>query len=128
MAGYRSVEIEGTLTPAAGVLPRGERKVVAYTDRIAHLVQRGHIKVVKWLDEAVEAVEVEETPGGTGELVPAGPPAKNASREDWAEWIAAQPDLGIVTEGKGRDTLIDEYEAWVEGQQGATDGDESDEG
>ena len=46
---------------------------------------------------------------------PADPPAepkRNASRDDWAEYLAAC--TSIVTAGKGRDELLAEYDALAE--------------
>ncbi|WP_016891497.1 hypothetical protein [Mycobacteroides abscessus] len=42
----REVTIEGTETPAAGVLARGKRVTVAYTARIARLISFGYVRIV----------------------------------------------------------------------------------
>ncbi|SIB69179.1 hypothetical protein [Mycobacteroides abscessus] len=42
----REVTIEGTETPAAGVLARGKRATVAYTSRIARLISFGYVRIV----------------------------------------------------------------------------------
>ncbi len=42
----REVTIEGTETPAAGVLARGKRATVAYTARIARLISFGYVRIV----------------------------------------------------------------------------------
>lgn len=42
----REVTIEGTETPAAGVLPRGRRATVPYTTRIARLISFGYVRIV----------------------------------------------------------------------------------
>ena len=53
-----------------------------------------------------------ETPAVVDPAVPdpqtVSPPARNASREDWAEFLAL---AGFVTEGRGRDELIDMWDA-----------------
>ena len=43
----KSVVIEGSVTPAAGVLERGERRSVAWTSHIADLVAKGYVVIVK---------------------------------------------------------------------------------
>ena len=47
---YRSVIIEGSTTPASGVLARGERKTVQLTPRVQRLINRGFVVVVELLD------------------------------------------------------------------------------
>lgn len=41
------VVIEGSLTPAVGVLARGERRTVALTDHVQDLIDRGYVVVVE---------------------------------------------------------------------------------
>lgn len=57
----REVTIEGTETPAAGVLARGKRATVAYTARIARLISFGYVRIVSGPTtvEDDEAVPVE---------------------------------------------------------------------
>lgn len=113
MTDYRSATVEGTLFPAAGVLGRGERKTVAYTERIARLVAKGRLKVVEFHDPEPEQLKFPETPTDhelpNDVFVPAEPPKRNASREDWAEFLAIHH--GVITEGKSRDELLDEWDA-----------------
>jgi hypothetical protein len=95
------ITIEGSISPAAG-LARGERREVQDSDEVRRYVAQGFAVVV---DE--ETGEPEESP--LPEAAPA--PARNASRYDWAEWLAEETD--IVTEGKNRDTLQAEYDEWL---------------
>lgn len=96
-----SVTIEGSLSPAA-FLARGERRTVQRTDRIDKLIRRGFVVVVD------EEGEVEAPPAPE----PVKAPAKSASRDDWAEFLAEHTD--IVTEGLNRDALQAEYDTWLE--------------
>lgn len=43
----RSVVIEGSVTPAAGILARGERRAVAWTNHIADLIAKGYVILVE---------------------------------------------------------------------------------
>lgn len=120
---FKAVTIEGTLTPAAGVLERGERKTVQYTDRIDRLVTGGFIRIIEFLDDGVEQVaEATDAPVEVEEVNPLGghpldevipdPPARNASRDDWAEYLAKYTD--IETEGKDRGDLITAWDHYDE--------------
>lgn len=106
------VTIEGSVTPTDW-LPRGVRRTVEVTDDIRKLVAiGGAIVVAGSLDEPDTAAygdsEADEAADSAdddaGQELPEYPvPAGNASREDWAEFIASR-GLG-VTEGKSRDEL-----------------------
>ena len=119
------VTIEGSLTPTDW-LARGVRRTVAVTDHIRKLIQIGGAVVVAGsLDEpdapaygeqpdaepdnAAEAAEDAAESERPEYPVPAG----NASRDDWAEFIASR-GLG-VTEGKTRDEL---REIWQQQDSG----------
>ena len=97
-----TITIEGSLTPAAG-LARGERREVQDTEAVRDYVARGFAVVV---DEKTGEAEPPELPE------PAKAPAKSASRDDWAEWLAENTD--VVTEGRTRDQLVGDYEVWLE--------------
>lgn len=67
------VTIEGSITPSAE-LSRGEQRTVVYSDRVARLVKRGYVVIVKgpWDDDApadteltpiLEAAQAPEPPG-----------------------------------------------------------------
>ncbi|AYD82020.1 hypothetical protein I5G60_gp25 [Mycobacterium phage Saguaro] len=94
------ITIEGSLTPAAG-LARGERREVQDSAEVREYVRRGFAVVV---DEESGQPEPAPLPE------PVSPPARNASRDDWAEWLAEHTD--VVTEGKDRGELIESYDAW----------------
>jgi hypothetical protein len=109
MADYASVIIEGTLTPAAGVLERGERKTVAFTPRIQRLVEGGFVKVVEHLDGPLEDELVgDQDPGDEGLTDTPQPPAKNASRDDWSTFLESQ---NIEAGERTRDELV---QAWAD--------------
>lgn len=95
-----TITIEGSLTPSSD-LPRGERRTVQDTDEVRKFVARGFANVV---DE-----DGTPEPAPLPEPVPA--PKRNASRDDWAEWLADNTD--IVTEGKDRDALLAEYDDYL---------------
>ena len=93
------VTIEGSLSPSA-YLARGERREVQRDEHVENLIRLGFVNVVS------EDGEVEPAP--LPEPVPA--PKRNASRDDWAEWLAEHTD--VVTEGKDRDELLAAYDEW----------------
>lgn len=73
-----SVTIEGTLTPAVGVLRRGERKTVQYTERIGRLVANGYVKIVG-SDPAPTPVDAE-----------LAEPAESATKTAWKAFLDAK--------------------------------------
>ncbi|AXN53295.1 hypothetical protein PBI_THONKO_23 [Mycobacterium phage Thonko] len=93
--------IEGSLSPSA-YLARGERKRVQDDEHVQRLIKGGFVNVV---DEGSGAVEPAPLPE------PVSPPARNASRDDWAEFLAEHTD--IVTEGKDRGDLIAAYDEYL---------------
>lgn len=118
------VTVEGSVTPSDW-LGRGVRRTVAVTDQLRKLVRIGAVVVVAGsLDDpaatAYAGTEEPDAPSSAGEpdetadsdagsppvddRVPEEPPARNAGREDWAEWVAVKVP-GAVTEGLGRDEL-----------------------
>lgn len=123
------VTVEGTLTPAVGGPGRGERVEVEVTDRVRGWVRAGAALVVagslrpehRGARRAVAAAEVvavedageSDDPGTAAPLVP---PARNASRNEWAEYLRAKGvrfpddrvafDAGDRTAWAGRDDLI----------------------
>lgn len=126
------VTIEGSVTPSVH-LARGVRRTVAVTDHVRKLVKIGAVIVVagsldgpdpaETVPEAVwepgddpvlpELPEEAYAPGATplepaepdlDDRVPAEPPGRNASRDDWAEWVAVNVP-NAVTEGLSRDEL-----------------------
>lgn len=86
------VTIEGTPTPAVGVLAKGERKTVPLTSRIQNLAERGFIRIVDTRDSTPPAprpapvpdpIELDEVDDEVEIEVPAG----NASRDAWLEFL-----------------------------------------
>ena len=117
MSNYRRVIIEGTLFPAAGVLPRGERDTVAYTEHIERLVRGGHVKIIEFLDDAVDVVEEHtvDVTDAEGPVVDVEEPPRNGSTAAWAAFLANQ---GFdVPEGVGRDDLIAIWDARENGPE-----------
>jgi hypothetical protein len=123
------VTIEGTLTPAAGVLKRGEQATVTYTARIERLVKRGFVKIVTV--HMPLPVREPDTPLPVGDYAPADEedevedeqeplpypdddgatdePGRNASKEAWREFLTAQ---GVhYPESASRDDLV---AGWVQ--------------
>lgn len=106
-----TITIEGSLTPASN-LPRGERRVVADTTEVRRYVAKGYANIVD------EHGNLEPAPLPE----PAKAPARNASRDDWAEFLARNPH-GFVTDGKNREQLIAEWDDYLAGAEGGdTDG------
>ncbi|URC18129.1 hypothetical protein SEA_ZENTENO07_28 [Mycobacterium phage Zenteno07] len=93
------IVIEGSLSPSA-YLARGERREVQDDARVQNLIRGGYVNVI--------SSEGEVEPAPLPEPVPA--PKRNASRDDWAEWLAEHTD--VVTEGKDRDQLLADYDEW----------------
>lgn len=116
MTEQRSVTIEGTITPAAGVLAYRERKTVAYTERIGRLATLGFIRIVEFHNEAPQAEPVEEVNDQGGAQLTVERqievPRRNASRAEWAAWLdeneiayppeSGRDDLVIIWEESGR--------------------------
>lgn len=103
-----TITIEGSLTPSAD-LPRGERRKVQDSDDVREFVRKGFAVIVD--------SDGEPEPAPAPEPVKA--PAKSASREDWAEFLAKHTD--IVTEGKDRGDLLAEYDVWLATHDGIND-------
>lgn len=106
--------IEGSITPT-DILARGVRRTVEVTDSIRKLVAiGGAIVVAGSLDEPGAVAYGDAAEDAENHELPEYPvPGGNASREDWAEFIASR-GLG-VTEGKSRDEL---REMWRDGGDG----------
>ncbi|UTN91769.1 hypothetical protein SEA_SAMPSON_29 [Gordonia Phage Sampson] len=85
-----------------GELRAGDVVTVDRTPYVDRLIKNQRVVVV---DDAEPTTTV--APGGD-DLVPAGIPKRNASRDDWAEWLAV--NTSIVTEGKSRDELLAEFD------------------
>lgn len=100
-----TVTIEGSITPSAE-LARGERRTVQLTESVQRLIDGGFVVVVESDAPAPVTPAVVDPAGADPQTV--SPPARNASREDWAEFLAL---AGFVTEGRGRDELIDMWDA-----------------
>ena len=101
------VTIEGSLSPST-YLARGQRRTVQRTPDVEKLIAGGFVVVV---DEgeppALTLFDVEPEDASEPGIADA-PPARNASRGDWAEYLEANTE--IVTEGKTRDELIREWD------------------
>jgi len=95
-----NITIKGSLSPAAG-LARDEVRTVKDTPEVRAYVEAGFADIVD--EETGEATPVIPDPPK--------PPKGNASRDDWAEWLAEH--TSIVTEGKDRDALQAEYADWA---------------
>jgi len=108
-----TITIEGSISPSV-YLARGERATVRSDDKRAkNLVLGGFANIV-----SADTAEVE--PPVLPEPLPT--PARNASRDDWAEWLAVHTD--IVTEGKGRDELVAEYDDYLKTHDAPTEDDD----
>lgn len=112
------VTIEGTHM-ASVKLPRGQRQTVVDTPQIRERVRRGQVKIVATYpaDETTEAVQPDPNPSLT-------PPAKNASRDDWAAFVGdlvPRVDFDPADPDVGRNDLIALYEQWRD-QHAATEG------
>ncbi|QDH93182.1 hypothetical protein SEA_ZIPP_28 [Gordonia phage Zipp] len=86
-----------------GELRAGDVVTVDRTGYVDRLIKNKRVVVVGDDTEPTTTV----APGGD-DLVPAGIPKRNASRDDWAEWLAV--NTSIVTEGKTHTQLLAEYD------------------
>lgn len=110
-----SVTIKGSIMPC-GFLARGEVTTVQLTPFVQRLIDQGFVDVVAdavpLSEGAVERVAPEPAdPPTPPEVEPPKAPHKNASRDDWAEFLAPHPG-GFITDGKGRDELVSMWEAY----------------
>ncbi|AKF14285.1 hypothetical protein SEA_VINCENZO_23 [Mycobacterium phage Vincenzo] len=102
------VTIEGSITPST-FLARGARVTVQRTERVERLIKAGFVVEVPDARTDTEREADDQAQAARDEL---GVPARNASRDDWAEFLASHPTGGFVTEGKNRDQLIAEWDAY----------------
>ena len=76
-----TVTIRGSISPAAGVLERGEVKTVDYTARVQGWIDRGYVDLIS---ESLD-VDVDLTPEVVAELKADKPPTEpnaSASKEE----------------------------------------------
>lgn len=105
------VTIEGSITPST-FLRRGHRMTVERTDYIEKLIRGGYVVVVRNLPADTEVVEIPaaQMPASRGESeVRTDPPARNAKRSDWADFLESQ-DIEFG-EFDTRDELIARWDA-----------------
>lgn len=88
------VIIEGSLTPAAGYLKRGEQAEVTYTDTVQELADGGFIKIVANKD-APSPIPV--TPGNTTEATPVTPTVPQGTDQGLVEASPVAPAGNPVT-------------------------------
>lgn len=104
-----TITIEGSILPSAW-LARGERQVVRADDPHAKFLVLNGYAVVVSADTVPDDPDPE--PVNPDETVALDAPARNASRDDWAEFLAQHP-AGFVTEGKDRAALIAEWDEHI---------------
>ena len=107
------VTIEGSRLSPSSFLAAGERITVQRTERVDRLIARGFVVEVPDERTVTEREADEQAEQSRADLTPYtldNPPKRNASRDDWAKFLAQHPD-GYVTEGKDRDALIAEWDA-----------------
>jgi hypothetical protein len=115
------VTIEGSRLSPSTFLAAGERATVQRTERVERLIARGFVVEVPEQRTATEVEADEQADQSRADLTPytlENPPKRNASREDWAEFLAAHSALGITIEGKDRDQLIAAWDDYQRDQQG----------
>ena len=102
------ITLEGSILPSA-YLARGERQVVRSDDALAKQLVLGGYAIVVDTNTVPDPEPTPAPEGNPSDDVELDPPARNASREDWAEFLAQHP-AGFVTEGKNRGQLIAEWD------------------
>lgn len=80
-----------------GGMRAGEVATVERTPYIDRLLARGRVVLARGRVALLPDADADDRP------------KRNASRDDWAEWLAA--NTSIVTEGKSRDELLAELDA-----------------
>lgn len=120
----KSLLIEGTTQPAAGVLARGEQKWVADSPRIQGLVSGGFIRILEEVEHGDEPEELVPTndEGGTPlqDRPEVEPPKKNATTEEWYTFVEQNIPGVTIPEGATRDQLIGAWEAYVQQVDGGS--------
>ncbi|MBV9919267.1 MAG: hypothetical protein JOY78_00210 [Pseudonocardia sp.] len=112
-----TVVIEGTHTPAAGVLGRGERKTVRYTDRIARLVENGFIRIVG--GDPVDDTTEPEADSAAQPTPETDTPAGNATTEEWVAFLRGK-NVDIPSTETGETPGREELKVlWAKHQSGA---------
>lgn len=119
------VTIEGSRITPSDALGRGERRTVELTDRVRRLIAIGAVVVVDDNPVTEPVEQADSTPDGEGLLQPGPnladsadltpleplmiePPALNASRRAWAEFLTSR---GIEFDDDAiRDDLIEIWE------------------
>lgn len=121
------ITIRGSISPAAGVLPRGEVKTVEWSKEWQSKIDKGYVDLIAEsideltvteheADEQAQKARDELETEDPDDRVPADPPPRSGAgsgREDWAEFLAVHPH-GFVTEGKDRSQLINEWDEFNE--------------
>lgn len=107
-----TVTIRGSITPSAW-LARGEVKTVQRTSHIDNLIRQGFVDLLAEHNDVPAAVPPAEAPVQPDTPKP---PHKNASREDWAEFLSTIPDLTDHVQAHGRDQLVGIWESYEDGQ------------
>jgi hypothetical protein len=115
-----SVTIRGSYTSPSSFLAAGVEATVQRTALIDKLIDKGFVDLLAEKDapsppesvtpEPESAPEVPDNAPEVPDNAPA-PPPKNATREAWAEFLAAHFG-GFITEGKSRDQLVGEWEVY----------------
>ena len=103
--------IEGTRTPSVQ-LATGARVTVVDTPEVRRRVALGYVKIVN------EITQYDDEEGGGGVQAPSvnalEPPAKNASKAEWIEFLAA---IGLDFDPDyTKAELLDFYEQWAAAQ------------
>jgi hypothetical protein len=107
-----TVTIRGSIMPSA-FLPRGQEVTVQRTEQIDALIRQGFVDVIAEHDDATpEGKVVSPEPPAPASDEPKHP-AKNARREDWAEFLATTPLADKITD-QSRDQLVGLWEAYVD--------------
>lgn len=116
-AGYPLVLLEGTRM-ASVELPDGERATRRRTPYVDTMIEQGYVRVIREVEindglgyDATDEQKAGELPEAENSPPPADPPARNASRDDWAEYLAQHPG-GFVTEGKKHSELLADWDAY----------------
>lgn len=116
-----TVIIEGSISPSS-FLARGDRQEVQRTPFVDALISGGFVDVIEEIEDVFVPPPADLTNPPTEQLsgeLP-DPPARNASRDDWAEFLANYPEGEFVTEGKKHGELLaawDEHQVKVEGDK-----------
>jgi len=111
-----TVLIEGSVTPAVGILRRGERATVPFTPNVEDLIRRGFIDIVaRSVDGTLPAAPTPEPPAPDRPATPVTPEMPQGTDQELVEATPVQGTDQIVPEVANPDVDNELVEVPTEG-------------